>query len=255
MPAASRARSGSSFRATSSFAGTPLGGVGSDRLGRRPVMLASLAGSGAAALVFGFASDVWLVGAMIVAWGVVSSLFDPAASAYVAGVAPPEVRTEAFGLKRLVNNASFALGVPIGALLVWARSLRVPFVAAGVLSLAYLAVMWRSVPSTRIRVVSRGRDLHVLLFARGSTTVRVSAPGRNRTCDLALRRRTLYPLSYRRESPSLPAAAPGPRCATRSPAVTRRSSKKSLCGRSSRPRTSGGRTLAPRAGLPRWWSR
>src|SRR6266576_4494177 len=24
------------------------------------------------------------------------------------------------------------------------------------------------------------------------------APGRNRTCDLALRRRTLYPLSYRR---------------------------------------------------------
>lgn len=25
------------------------------------------------------------------------------------------------------------------------------------------------------------------------------APGRNRTCDLALRRRTLYPLSYRRE--------------------------------------------------------
>ena len=27
----------------------------------------------------------------------------------------------------------------------------------------------------------------------------VNAPGRNRTCDLALRRRTLYPLSYRRE--------------------------------------------------------
>ena len=44
------------------FAGTPLGGVGSDRLGRRPVMIAGLAGSGAAAVVFGFASDVWLVG-------------------------------------------------------------------------------------------------------------------------------------------------------------------------------------------------
>src|SRR5262245_43884847 len=29
------------------------------------------------------------------------------------------------------------------------------------------------------------------------------APGRNRTCDLALRRRTLYPLSYRREASSL----------------------------------------------------
>jgi L-Ala-D/L-Glu epimerase len=30
-----------------------------------------------------------------------------------------------------------------------------------------------------------------------------NAPGRNRTCDLALRRRTLYPLSYRREASSL----------------------------------------------------
>ena len=31
----------------------------------------------------------------------------------------------------------------------------------------------------------------------------VYAPGRNRTCDLALRRRTLYPLSYRRGGASL----------------------------------------------------
>ena len=30
-----------------------------------------------------------------------------------------------------------------------------------------------------------------------------SAPGRNRTCDLALRRRALYPLSYRRGALSL----------------------------------------------------
>ena len=30
-----------------------------------------------------------------------------------------------------------------------------------------------------------------------------SAPGRNRTCDLALRRRALYPLSYRRRTRSL----------------------------------------------------
>src|SRR5437899_3908417 len=29
------------------------------------------------------------------------------------------------------------------------------------------------------------------------------APGRNRTCDLALRRRTLYPLSYRRGASSV----------------------------------------------------
>jgi hypothetical protein len=43
-----------------------------------------------------------------------------------------------------------------------------------------------------------GGDLLVLLFARGSTTVKVSAPGRIRTCGPALRRRVLYPLSYGR---------------------------------------------------------
>jgi hypothetical protein len=36
---------------------------------------------------------------------------------------------------------------------------------------------------------------------RNSCKSGVSAPGRNRTCDLALRRRALYPLSYRRRRP------------------------------------------------------
>jgi hypothetical protein len=37
---------------------------------------------------------------------------------------------------------------------------------------------------------------------------RKSAPGRNRTCDLALRRHSLYPLSYRGRN--LEAGAPAP---------------------------------------------
>jgi hypothetical protein len=36
------------------------------------------------------------------------------------------------------------------------------------------------------------------------------APGRNRTYDLALRRRTLYPLSYRRGRVILPVPSPAP---------------------------------------------
>src|SRR5262249_7207915 len=37
------------------------------------------------------------------------------------------------------------------------------------------------------------------------------APGRNRTCDLALRRRALYPLSYRRGAASLATVVRRPR--------------------------------------------
>jgi MFS family permease len=131
------------------FAGTPLGGVLSDRAGRRPVMLVGLAGSGAAALAFGLAGDLWAVAALIVVWAVFSSLFDPAASGYVADVAPPDLRTEAFALKRLVNNAAFAVGVPLGALLVYLSSLRAPFVGAGVAILVYLAILWRTLPESR----------------------------------------------------------------------------------------------------------
>jgi hypothetical protein len=44
-------------------------------------------------------------------------------------------------------------------------------------------------------------------FPPGSSEIpaqgEVDAPGRNRTCDLALRRRALYPLSYRRVTLSL----------------------------------------------------
>ena len=43
------------------------------------------------------------------------------------------------------------------------------------------------------RTVNRSRQHSRIPFNEA-----VYAPGRNRTCDLALRRRTLYPLSYRR---------------------------------------------------------
>jgi len=40
----------------------------------------------------------------------------PGCRRYIADVVGPGLRTEAYGTKRLVNNASFALGVPLGAL-------------------------------------------------------------------------------------------------------------------------------------------
>jgi hypothetical protein len=38
----------------------------------------------------------------------------------------------------------------------------------------------------------------VVMAPEGGRTSEGDAPGRNRTCDLALRRRALYPLSYGR---------------------------------------------------------
>ena len=112
--------------------GTPLGGVLSDRIGRRPVMIVGLLGSGIAAIAFGLASGAWPIAVLIVAWGVFASLFDPAAGAYIADVVGPALRHRGYGIKRLVNNAAFALGVPLGALLIFVASIRASFVAPGI---------------------------------------------------------------------------------------------------------------------------
>jgi hypothetical protein len=45
---------------------------------------------------------------------------------------------------------------------------------------------------------SEGAPEEVVMPTEGGRTSEGSAPGRNRTCDLALRRRALYPLSYGR---------------------------------------------------------
>src|SRR5919202_3112033 len=55
-------------------------------------------------------------------------------------------------------------------------------------------------PTWRLRPTDAlgGAPEEVVMSPAGGRTFDGSAPGRNRTCDLALRRRALYPLSYGR---------------------------------------------------------
>jgi MFS family permease len=129
--------------------GQPIGGMLADRLGRRPVVLAGLATAGVAAVAWAIAGDVWTVAGLTVLWGVGNAVFEPAAGAIVADVAPRELRTEAYGLLHVVNNAGFTLGPPLTALLVWTWSLRAAFLVAGLTVLTYLLIAWRSLPETR----------------------------------------------------------------------------------------------------------
>ena len=129
--------------------GQPVGGVLADRLGRRPVILGGLAISAAATIAFGLASSVWAVAFLVVAWGAGFAVFEPAAGALVADVAKPELRTEAYGVWRVANNAGFTLGPPVAALVIWLSSLRVTFFVAGVTVLAYLLIAWRALPEPR----------------------------------------------------------------------------------------------------------
>jgi len=129
--------------------GQPAGGLLADRVGRRPVILAGLAGSAAATLAFATVHSIWAAAAISVPWGLMNSLFEPAAAALVGDVVSEERRTEAFGIWRVANNALFAVGPPLGALLVWLASLRAIFVVAGLALAGYLLFAWRAIPETR----------------------------------------------------------------------------------------------------------
>lgn len=119
------------------FIFSPVLGSLSDRFGRRPVILASLLGSGIDYLVLAWAPTIgWLYLARIVS-GITAANFS-AASAYIADVTPPEKRAAGFGMIGAAFGLGFIAGPAVGGLL-GAQGLRVPFlVAAGITLLNWL---------------------------------------------------------------------------------------------------------------------
>jgi DHA1 family tetracycline resistance protein-like MFS transporter len=115
------------------FVCAPILGNLSDRFGRRPVILASLLGSGLDYFFLAFAPNLtwFFVGRMIS--GVTGANFS-AATAYIADVSPPAKRAANFGLIGAAFGLGFILGPALGGLLGNA-GLRVPFIVAGGLTM------------------------------------------------------------------------------------------------------------------------
>jgi MFS family permease len=168
---------------TVSLAGQPLGGVLADRIGRRPIMIGGLAGAGVSAAGFAFVTSFWQVILMTIAWGTFNSIFEPAAGAYVADVVEPGLRTEAYGLWHVMANAGFAVGPPVGALVIWLTSMRTTYLLAGLAILGYLVIAFRSLPESRPEGVAAEeparfrealRDRLLLILAIGTATATFS---------------------------------------------------------------------------------
>lgn len=134
----------------------PVLGALSDRYGRRPVLLASLAGFGLNYVLLALAPSLtWLFVARILS-GITGASFTTA-NAYVADVSTPADRARNFGLMGAMFGLGFVFGPAIGGLL-GTLGPRVPFwVAAGVVALnwAYgLLVLPESLPPDQRRAVS-----------------------------------------------------------------------------------------------------
>ena len=125
----------------------PLWGMASDRIGRRPVLLVSLAGASVGALLTGFAGSLWLLFVARALHGASGASY-VAAQAYVADVTSPERRARGMGLIGAAFGVGFVVGPAIGAGLVLV-DLRAPFIFAGVLAALGFLVALRFLPESR----------------------------------------------------------------------------------------------------------
>jgi len=111
----------------------PIMGNLSDRYGRRPVLLASLAAFGFDYALMGFAPTIgWLFLGRAVA-GVAGAVYSPA-MAYIADVSTPEKRAQSFGLVGAAFGVGFIIGPALGGLLGAEWGARAPFFAAAALA-------------------------------------------------------------------------------------------------------------------------
>ncbi len=125
--------------------GPVLGGL-SDRYGRRPILLASLAAFGLDYALMGFAPTLaWLFAGRVIA-GIAGASFN-SAYAYIADITPPERRTQDFGLLGFAFGVGFIVGPALGGLLA-AYGTRAPFFAAAGLALVNVVYGYFAVPES-----------------------------------------------------------------------------------------------------------
>lgn len=125
------------------FGAAPVLGRISDRVGRRPVMLISIAGACASMLVLGFASALWMVFAARLLSGLCTANISTA-HAYVADRVAPVRRAKYMGLMGSAIGLGFVFGPAIGGLLSTPGRPELPFlVSAGLAAVNWLmAFVW-----------------------------------------------------------------------------------------------------------------
>jgi multidrug resistance protein len=124
------------------FLFTPVWGRLSDRFGRRPLILLSLAGSSIGFLIFGLASSLefLFLGRMVA--GIAGAII-PTTNAYIADVTKPEDRARGMGLIGAAFGLGFILGPAIGGLMAPYGYDKPAFLASGMAALNLLFAWFR----------------------------------------------------------------------------------------------------------------
>ena len=125
---------------------SPLWGRLSDRIGRRPVLMVSLAASALSYVWLGFADALWMLFVARAFSGACAGNI-AAAQAYIADVTPPEKRARGMGMIGAAFGLGFIIGPAVGGIVAGndpaTADLRTPgLIAAGLSVVALLGVIF-----------------------------------------------------------------------------------------------------------------
>ena len=155
-----------------SLVAAPIWGRISDRIGRRPVLMASMAATVLAYLWLGFADALWMLFAARALAGVCAGNI-AAAQAYIADITKPEDRARGMGMIGAAFGLGFIIGPAVGGLVAGrdaaAADLETPALIAAALSfvafLGILVLLPESLPPERRSAVRPRRRVAALLDA------------------------------------------------------------------------------------------
>ncbi len=120
----------------------PLWGGLSDTYGRKPFLLLGMAGLATGMLLFGLATELWMLYVAQLASGALSSAIYPSALAYVSDVHPTARRSAAIGRIGGAAGLGVILGPGIGGVLAAGSLSRPFFFAAGFALCTFLALLF-----------------------------------------------------------------------------------------------------------------
>ncbi|SEQ38421.1 MFS transporter, DHA1 family, tetracycline resistance protein [Devosia sp. YR412] len=129
------------------FLFSPILGVLSDRFGRRPVLLLSLAGAAIDYLVMAFAPELWLLVLGRAIAGITSANM-AVATAYITDISSEDERARRFGYFHAMFGIGFIIGPVLGGILgdIWVRA---PFLLAALLNGVNFALALFVLPESR----------------------------------------------------------------------------------------------------------
>ncbi len=158
-----------------------LGGVLSERVGQRPVLVWSLVVRAALTLLMGLCisqrAHVGLIALLVIANAMLAGLFQPAADTLVAGLAPEGRRITAFAHQRVAINVGWAIAPAIGGFVSERLSLANAFYAAGPMVLMGALVLSRLPHDTAVTAPSKEPLLARLSAPLADRTVRLQLLG------------------------------------------------------------------------------